>query len=78
MMKFFVAVVKWYDECEGGIRTDYVCVTGKDFADATSNIEKYYGDTLDNVDLEIVNKAQPLVILPDFETFEKIRVEGDC
>ena len=77
-MKFFVALVKWYDESEEGIRTDYICVTGKNFADATSNIEEYYGDTLDNVDLEIINKEHPLVILPNFDTFEKIRVEGDC
>ena len=77
-MKFFIALVKWYDECEESMRTDHICVTGKNFANAMFNIEKYYGDTLDKVDLELINGEEPLVILPDFETFEKIRKEGNC
>ena len=76
-MRFYVAKVIYYNESEEHLDTDYICVTGENFVGAMDVIEDYYGKDLDTVELELINKERPLVLLPNFETYEKIRVEGD-
>lgn len=76
-MKFYVAKIIYYNISEDQLNTDYICLAGTDFVDAMEIIENYYGKDLDTVELEIINGEQPLVLLPNFETYEKIRLEGD-
>lgn len=76
-MKFYVAkIVYYYNECQEDMSTDYVCVTGKNFSDAMKNVANYYGETLDTVELKLINNEHPLIVLPDYATYEIIRKDG--
>lgn len=76
-MKLYVAKIVYYNISEDQLDTDYICIAGDDFVGAMETIENYYGKDLDTVELEIINDENPFVLLPDFETYEKIRLEGD-
>lgn len=76
-MKLFVAKVIWYCEGEDGPQTDHFVVTGDDFADALSELEKYYGEDIDNVYLEVINPEHPFVRLSDEQTYEAIKERGE-
>ena len=76
-MKFYVAKIIYYNEAEEGMTTDYICVAGENFAETMKTIEEYYGKDLDTVELEEINDERPLVILPNYVTYEVIRKEGE-
>ena len=75
-MKFYVAKIIYYDECEEDMNTDYICAAGENFTETMKTIEEYYGKDLDTVELEEINDELPLVILPNYKTYEVIRKEG--
>lgn len=75
-MKFYVAKIIYYNEIDDDMVTDYICVAGEDFVDTMKTIEEYYGKDLDTVELELINDEHPLVILPNYVTYEVIRKEG--
>ena len=76
-MKLFVAKVIWYCDGEDKPTTDHLVVTGDDFTGALSELEKYYGEDIDNVYLEVINPEHPFVRLPDEQTYETIKERGE-
>ena len=76
-MKLFVAKVVWYCEGEDGPITDHLVIAGENFADASEQLEDYYGEDIDNVHIELINHRRPLVRLPDEETYEAIKERGE-
>ncbi len=78
-MKLYVAKVVWYCEGEndGGPITDYLTITGENFADVMDQLEDYYNGDIDNVHLELINLERPLVRLPDKDTYEAIKERGE-
>ena len=77
-MRLYVAKVIWYCEGEAGPITDYLVITGEDFADVMGQLVDCYGDDIDNVHLELINNENPYVRLPDRETYEAIKERGEC
>lgn len=75
-MKFYTAKIIYYNEAEEGMATDYICIAGENFTETMKTIEEYYGKDLDTVELEEINDEFPLVILPNYTTYEVIRKEG--
>ena len=76
-MKFYVAKIIYYNEYEEDMNTEYICAAGENFAETMKTIEEYYGKDLDTVELELINDEHPLVILPNYATYEAIRKEGE-
>ena len=77
-MKLYTAKVIWYCEGENGPITDYLVITGEDFADVMGQLVDYYGDDIDTVRLELINNEHPYVRLPDEQTYEAIKERGEC
>ena len=75
-MKFYIAKIIYYNEVKEDMSTDYICIAGENFTETTKTIEEYYGKDLDTVELELINDEHPLVILPNYATYEVIRKEG--
>ena len=76
-MKFYTAKIIFYNEVDEDMTTDYICVAGEGFVDTMKAIENYYGDTLDTVEIDLINDEHPLVVLPNYETYEAIKKEGN-
>ena len=77
-MNFYTAKIICYNEYEEDMSTDYICIAGENFTETMNTIEEYYGKDLDTVELELINDEHPLIILPNYATYEVIRKEGDC
>ena len=75
-MKFYVAKIIYYNEYEEDMNTEYICAAGENFTETMKAIEEYYGEDLDTVELEEINDERPIVILPNYATYEVIRKEG--
>ena len=75
-MKFYTAKIIYYNEVKEDMSTDYICIAGENFTEIMKTIEEYYGKDLDTVELELINDEFPLVILPNYATYEVIRKEG--
>ena len=76
-MKFYTAKIIYYNEIDDDMVTDYICVAGEDFVDTMKTIENYYGDTLGTVEIDLINDGHPLVVLPNYATYEVIKKEGN-
>ena len=75
-MKFYTARIIYYNEVKEDMSTDYICIAGENFTETMKIIEEYYGEDLDTVELEEINDEFPLVVLPNYTTYEVIRKEG--
>ena len=75
-MKFYLAKVSYYDQINEDLKQDCLVIAGTSMPDAIKSIEDYYGDDLEDVFIEIINREYPFVILPGEKIYNTIRNEG--
>ena len=59
-MSTYYAVVKYFDEDTYRKEEEFVLLYATDFSDAMQQIERYYGDTLDVVEIHYHNDEDSL------------------
>lgn len=75
-MQFYTAKIRFFNENTMQIDTDFMALSGKSFSDATAQIENYYGEDLEGVEITIVNSDHGFIIINE-DLYKNINREAD-
>ena len=75
-MQFYTARIHFYNETTEQIDTDFMALSAKSFGDAATQIEDYYGDDLEDIELSIINPDHGFIII-DEDMYKDINERAD-
>lgn len=75
-MQFYTAKIKFFNEDTMETDTDFMALSGKSFGDVAAQIENYYGEDLDSVEIIIINPDHGFIIINE-DIYKDINKETD-
>ena len=76
-MQFFVAKVTWYDPANHqGPATDNIAIAAESHSSVAAQIETYFGEGIETVEITLLNPDRPLVLIDD-KTYEGL-IRSEC
>lgn len=76
-MMFFIAKVTWYDPANhSGPATDSIAICAESHSSVASQIETYFGEGVETIEITLLNPDRPLVLIDD-KTYEGLK-RSEC
>ena len=76
-MMLFIAKVTWYDEeNHPGPAIDNIVIAAESHSCAVAQIETYFGEGVETVEITLINPSRPLALIDD-ETYNGLK-RSEC